>query len=240
MIGFTIVLRKRKKARARSFGNRKKKMKIKKYYFLPLVFLVVFAIGASFFTEKEDDSTTEEITTANINVFKEINDYSEYYMPVVMNNFTSYEKGEEIENSMLIKLGIWSLLCTGEANEYASFNGKIHIPAEKVEERIIKLFSGEIRMKKQSIKEATYSIGYDNKTDCFIIPTIAFSPEYTPSLESVAAKNSKTILTVGCLKSDSYKQDSSGNTVAPEAEKRIIIILQKGKNGYFIQSISEE
>ena len=69
---------------------------------------------------------------------------------------------------------------------------------------------------------------------------MGFFPEYSALLKSVTAEKDKIKLSVECLKSDSFKQDSSGKTVFPEAEKNIIIILKKSKNSYYIESVYEE
>lgn len=241
MIGFTIVLGKRRKKAAPKRHRRKvKKSRRKIYYFLPVVFIMVFAVIASFFIGDEEKVIEENSLIQDISVFKEINDYSAYYMPVVMNNFCSYKKGDKIENETLVKLGVWSILCTDDMSEYEAFDGELAIPADKVKERINLLFSDEIEFENTSTENEKIKIEFDETTDSYVIPTSGFSPEYSPVLESVSVKKNKTILTVGCLKRESFKQDSSGKTILPEAEKKIILTLTEDKKGYHIEEISEE
>ncbi len=231
MIGFTISLNRRK------IKNKHKKTGKKFLYFLPVIFIMIFAICASFFVDKKDEEIKENKTNS-IEVFKAIDNYSVYYLPVVMNEFFSYEKGEKIENDMLIRLGVWSILLTEDTEKYEAFDGELTLPKGDVEERIELLFSEEINIENTSAEGKNYSIRYDEETEHYVIPTQGFSPNYSGVLQSVEAKSGKTVLSVGCLKSDSFKQDSSGNTVLPEAEKKIEIVLKKKDDRFYIESIS--
>lgn len=239
MVGFTIVL-----GRKRNYFTRRKNkinFKIKKQYFVLTVLLISAVIGVSFFSSKKEEQTeTVEVTTRSFNAFKEINDYSEYYLPIVMADFTSYKKGEKIGNDTVIKLGIWSILSAKSKKDYETFGGKLYIPKKDLEERVSSFFQDDIKVENKSINDKNYSIVFDRNTECYIVPTIGFSPEFTPVLESVSVKNNNTILTVGYLRGENYKQDSSGNTVAPEAEKRIFINLKKSEDGYYIEAVSGE
>ncbi len=232
MIGFTIVLKQRK----RKVHRRKKvKSRRKYYYLLPVIFIMIFSVCAAFFTKKEEP-ISEKYEANNIQVFKKIDDYSAYYNPVVLNGFFSYEKGDGVENETLVNLGVWSILCTEETKKYEVFDGELLISSKEVKERIKLLFSEDISFKDTS----SGKIIYDKTTENYTIPTIGFSPEYSAVLKSVTAEKGKTVLNVGCLKSESFKQDSFGNTVIPEAEKNIVITLKKEDDVFHIETISEE
>lgn len=228
MFGTTIVLRKKKKRNRKNF-----------YYFVPIIFIIIFSIAISSFVKKEE-MVREETKADSIEVFKEINDYSLYYIPVVMNNFFNYKKGDLIDNETLIKMSIMSIICTEDVEQYEVFDGEIILPAQVLAERAEKLFSKDVNIKNSSIKSENFEVEYNKENDLYIIPIVAFLPEYAPVLESVAVKNKETVLTIGCLKSDSFKQDSSGNTVIPEADKRIILTLIKENNEFYISGVSEE
>ncbi len=228
MTGFTIVLKRRK-----PYHRNKKR---KKYvYFLPVIIIAIFSVfAAGFFENNEEEKIILE--TDNIQVFKEINDFSEYYNPVVMNKLFSYKKGDKIENEKLLSIAVWSILCTEDKEKYELFDGKLSIPEEKVKSRINKLFSEDVEYENTS----TDSIFYDKKSNCYNVPTVGFFSEYSGILKSVTAEKDKTKLFIECLKSDSFKQDSSGKTVFPEAEKSLIIILKNNKGSHYIESIYEE
>lgn len=230
MIGFTIVLNKRKRHRRKREKNRRKFI-----YFLPVILIAVFSVCVSFLI-KDDKEENISYTADDIQVFKAVDDYSAYYNPIVINEFFSYEKGDKIENETLVRLGVWSILCTEERGKYESFDGKLSIKKEEVEERVRMLFSEKVSFENVSSEE----IIFDKKAECYIIPVMGFSPEYSAVLRSVKAEKGKTELTVGCLESNSFKQDSSGKTVLPEADKNVVITLVKDKNSYFIESVSEE
>lgn len=229
MKGFTIVLKKKRKY---------KKYRFKVIYFVPIVVAVFFAITLNFIKGKKQEENFT-MPPQEIIDFKTSGDYAEYYMPVVIDGFFLYKKGDKTENKTLIKLAVWSVLCSENTADYEAFDGELVIPADVVEERVKQLFSQDVSLTDETVNEEKYSITFDKDTDSYFIPTMGFTPEYTPVLESAETKKDKTILTVGCLKSENYKQDSLGNTVAPEAEKRLIITLKKSEEGYYIEEISE-
>lgn len=231
MIGFTVVLNKRKR-----HSRKKEKNRRKIFYFLPVILIAVFSVFVSFFLKEDGTADNINYAAEDIQVFKTVDDYSAYYNPIVMNGFFSYKKGEEIESEMLVSLAVWSILSTEETEKYEVFDGKLSIKKDEVEERVRMLFSEKVSFENLSSGE----IIFDKNSGCYIIPTMGFSPEYSPVLESVKAEKEKVKLTVGCLKSESFKQDSSGKTVLPEAEKSIVITLAKDENSYYIESVSEE
>lgn len=235
MIGFTIVLKKRKR---RHIKKRKKTGK-KFLYFLPVIFIMIFSVCASFFIGDEDEKISKrEQITDSISVFREIDDYSLYYLPVVMNEFFEYKSGQDLSDDMIITIGVLSILSTESTEKYEAFDGELVIGEKELKERAETIFSEDIVYKNKTPENSQYKIYYDKETENYIIPTQGFSPRYSAVLESVTAKGNETVLSVGCLENSSFKQDSSGNTVIPEAEKKIEIILKKDKNGYYIDQIS--
>lgn len=230
MIGFTITLKKRK-----PYFKHKNEKRKKYIYFLPIIIIAVFSVFVAGFFDKEETEKIEH-KPDDIRVFKEINDFSAYYNPVVMNGFFSYEKGDEIENEKLLNIAVWSILSTENKEKYELFDGELSIPEEVVKDRIKLLFSDNVEYENTS----TENIIFDKKSKCYNVPTMGFFSEYSGVLKSVTAEKDKTKLTVECLKSESFKQDSFGKTVFPEAEKSIIIVLKKSKDSYYIASIYEE
>lgn len=230
MIGFTVVLKKRKRKKFRTDRNRKKLL-----YFMPVILIAILSVFAGSFL-KEDKKESENFIAEDINVFKEINDFSAYYNPVVMNGFFKYKKGDSIENEKLVELSIWSIICTEGTGKYQAFDGELCISQEDVEDRVRLLFSDKCQLENTS----SGKIIYDETEKSYSLPTMGFSPEYSAVLKSVTTEREKTILTVGCLKNESFKQDGSGKTVIPEAEKNIIITLKKQNDSFYIEEISEE
>lgn len=227
MTGFTISLKRRKRR-----GVKKEKSRQKFLFFLPVILIAVFSLFLSFFL-KEDETEEKNYSSDGIQVFKSIDDYSAYYNPIVINGFFDYAQGDRVENEMLVKIGVWSILCTEERENYASLDDKLYIKKEEVEERVKMIFSEKIKFKNVSSEE----ILFDESSGYYVVPVIGFSPEYSAVLESVKGEKKGTVLTVGCLKRESFKQNSSGETVLPEAEKRISITLVKGEKSYFIHEI---
>ncbi len=232
MVGFTIVLKKRNRKKFRNKGDKNRK---KLLYFLPVILIAILSVFAGSFL-KEDKTESENFVAEDINVFKEIDDFSAYYNPVVMNRFFAYKKGMTIENEKLVELSVWSIICTEETDKYQAFDGELCIPKWDIEDRVRLLFSDKCEFENTS----SGKIVYDEKTGCYKIPTLGFSPEYSAVLKSVTAERETTKLTVGCLKNESFKQDGSGKTVIPEAEKNITITLKKHDKSFYIEEISEE
>lgn len=230
MIGFTVVLKKRKRKNFPTYKNRKKLL-----YFLPVIMIAVLSVFAGGFL-KEDKTENETFIAEDIEVFKEINDFSAYYNPVVMNGFFAYKKGDSIENEKLVELSIWSIICTEGTEKYQAFDGELCIPQKDVEDRVRLLFSDKCHFENTS----SGKIAYDKSEKSYSLPTMGYSPEYSAVLKSVTAEKETTVLTVGCLKNESFKQDGSGKTVIPEAEKNIIITLKKQNDSFYIEEISEE
>ncbi len=230
MIGFTITLKKRK-----PYSRYKNKKRKKYIYFLPVIIIAVFSVFvAGFFGEEEEEKI--EIRTDGIQIFKEINNFSAYCNPIVMNGFFSYEKGDEIESEKLLNIAVWSILSTEKKEKYELFDGELSIPEKDVRDRIKQLFSEDVEYETTS----TDYIIFDEKSNCYNVPTMGFFSEYSGILKSVKAEKDRTKLSVECLKSNAFKQDSSGKTVFPEAEKSVIIILKKGENSHYIERIYEE
>lgn len=232
MVGFTIVLKKRKRKR---FCDKREKNRKKLLYFLPVILIAILSVFAGTFLE-EDKTESKKFVAEDIKVFKEINDFSAYYNPVVMNGFFQYKNGDSIENEKLVELSVWSIICTEGTDKYQVFDGELCFPQEDIEDRVKLLFSDKCTFENMS----SGKIAYSEKERCYKIPTIGYSPEYSAVLKSVTAERESTKLIVGCLKNESFKQDGSGKTVIPEAEKNIIITLKKRNNSFYIEEISEE
>lgn len=236
MVNFTIVLHKKRKKRF----TRKNKTGRKIRYFLPVILIVASSVAASFFVGDTQVKTEKEYEADGIEVFKKTDDYSVYYMPIVVNEFYSYKQGQSLENETLVKLAVWSIILNEDTSEYEAFEGKLVIDAQEVAARVKTLFSKKVSFENTSAKGENYKIEYDKATDNYIVPVLGFSPEYSGVLESVTVQNGKTVLRVGCLKSENFKQDSSGNTVLPEAEKTVVIVLPRQNGELYIDEISEE
>ncbi len=229
MTGFTIVLKKKR----RKYPYKKTKNRRKIIYLLPVILIAFFSVFVSFFL-KEDEAESERNTSVDIQTFKTVDDYSAYYNPVVINEFFSYECGDKVEDKTLVKLAVWSILCTEEKEKYESFDGMMTIKKEEIEERVKLLFSEKISFENVSSDE----IIYDEKAEMYTVPLMGFSPQYSALLHSVKAEKGKTKITVGCLERESFKQDSHGKTVFPAADKMIEITLSKNKKSFYIESIS--
>ncbi len=231
MISFTVVLKKRKR---KNFHTKNKKVNRKFFYFLPVILISVFSVCVAGLFEKEESENI--FPKKDIQVFKETDDYSLYYNPVVINGFFDYRQGDKIDNETLVKLGVWSIICTEDTEKYEMYDGELTISEKEIEERVKLLFSDKTEFESTS----SGKIVFDEKSHVYNIPTMGFSPEYSAVLKSVTAEKNKVRLVVDCLKNVSFKQDSLGNTVLPEAEKSIVITLKKDKNSFYIESVSEE
>ncbi len=206
---------------------------------LPVILIMIFSVCVSFFSSEKGEYE-ENFEKNAVDIFKEENDYSMYFLPLVINDFFSYEKGEEINNETLASIGVWSIISSEDMQKYEAFDGELVIPSGRVEERIKELFSDEILFENTSVESENFEIIYEKDSQSYTVPTLGYSPNYSAVLQSVISKSDETVLIVGCLESESFKQDSSGKTVLPEAEKIIEIVLKKENGKFCIHKVSEE
>lgn len=253
MYGFTIALRRNKynkrskkksdtdRIRRRTSETKAKKPKIKFSKFLPMIFLVFAVIaGVVFSGEQPTESAQENVSVSkkSIDCFVLPEDeYSFYYVPVVINSIEEYGEKDEVSDGMIAAC-CWSLLADKDSKEkYEVFDEKTVIPEKDVNERAQELFGKKIKFENRSVNINGCKFEF-NGSD-YTIETTGMTPTFLPKLLKLESESGKVTLTVGCLKNDEYVQDSNGNTVEPDPSKKLRFILKGDGDDLYISSIEQ-
>ena len=254
MYGFTIVLRRKNKyqsdlkrakrncengrTRRRIAAPKNRKLPIRFSKLLPMVFLVfAVAVGAVLSKNQPSGAAAEKQKTENsIDIFVlPEDDYSFYYVPLVINGIEEYDEGDGVTDEMIAAC-CWSLLSDSEAGEkYELFDEKTIIPKEDVQERFEKIFGRKTEIKNRSVN--VNGCKFDYSDGKYTIETTGMIPPYLPKLLKRESESGKVTLTVGCLKNDEYAQDKDGNTVEPTPKKRLKFVLEGRENELYVKSV---
>lgn len=254
MYGFTIVLRRKNKyqrdikksERSRSSQRKRKsgisskgKKPIKLSKLLPMVFLVcAVAVGAVLSKDYNAEVADEKVsvTSKGIDFFTlPEDDYSFYYVPLVINDIEKYDENDPVSDEVIAAC-CWSLLSDSDAKEkYEFFDEKTVIPEKDVQERFEKLFGRKTQIEHRSVNINGCKFDYSDEN--YSIEITGMTPTYLPKLLKLESEYGKVTLTVGCLKNDEYVQDINGNTVEPEAKKRLTFVLKGNGNDLYIKSV---
>ena len=71
------------------------------------------------------------------------------------------------------------------------------------------------------------------------MPITGITALYSPMIADVSEKGSSTILTVGYLASEDWRQAENGDMIAPEPVKYMKIYLRKNGDDFYISSIKQ-
>ena len=168
-----------------------------------------------------------------------IDDYNTMLTPVVMNDPDTFDDISKANMNELMDISIWSILKSNlspDTYEYSD-NGMI-IPEADVTAQFKKLFGTEIEPVQATVTGYGYEFVYDAAKKSYIIPITGIEPTYTPDVVDVAKKSNMIVLTVGCLSSEKWAQDSDGKMVAPEPDKYIKVTLRENSDGgYYISAL---
>ena len=252
MYGFTIVLRKKNKAisgrndfkkreRRRTASRQKKRIlpfKISKL--LPMIFLICAVLTAVFLPENKIEEGAENkkkkfSASELLNISKD--DYSFYYIPIVLNDIENLEKNQDVTDEM-ISACCWSLIYDDDAKQkYECFDTETVIPKKDVEERFEKLFGKKLQFDNRSVD--INGCKFEYKDENYVISITGTIPRFLPKLLKFESEPGKVVLTVGCLKSDEYVQDENANTYEPDPYKKLEITLSGDENDYCITKIKK-
>ena len=223
--------------RKRSYEN-KKRFPIKPSKLLPMAFLIcAVAVGAVLSKDYTAETAQESVGNAKpINYFVlPEDDYSFYYVPLVINGIEEYKKGEAVSDEMVAAC-CWSLLSDSSSKEkYEFFDEKTVIPEDDVTKRASKLFGTGLKLEHRSVNINGCRFEYEEHN--YNIEITGMTPTFLPKLLKLESEYGKVTLIVGCLKNDEYVQDKDGNTVEPKPTKRLKFILTDDGDGLYVKSV---
>ncbi|MGN1117021.1 MAG: hypothetical protein ACI4RU_00265, partial [Acutalibacteraceae bacterium] len=141
----------------------------------------------------------------------------------------------------LISISIWSLL-KGDINpdSFENKNGGMLVPVSLIEEEFTKLFGKDVTPVHQTVEGGEgIQFEYSKKDNGYIVPITGINALYSPMIADVSEKGSSTILTVGYLASEDWRQAENGDMIAPEPVKYMKIYLRKNGDDFYISSIKQ-
>lgn len=167
--------------------------------------------------------------------------YKEFIAPVIMNDPDAFDDVINANQSQLISISIWSLLKSGiDPDSFENKNGGMLIPVTLIEEEFTKLFGKDVEPVHQTVEGGQgIQFEYSKKDKAYIIPITGITALYSPMIADVSEKGSSTILTVGYLASEDWRQADNGDMIAPEPVKYMKIYLRKNGDDYYISSIKQ-
>lgn len=167
--------------------------------------------------------------------------YKEFIAPVIMNDPDAFDDVINANQSQLISISIWSLL-KGDINpdSFENKNGGMLVPASLIEEEFTKLFGKDVTPVHQTVEGGEgIQFEYSKKDKGYIVPITGITALYSPMIADVSEKGSSTILTVGYLASEDWRQAENGDMIAPEPVKYMKIYLRKNGDDFYISSIKQ-
>lgn len=243
MYGFTIVLKKKNHSSVKGFKSvnqgrrksyrRRKPLRISK--FVPIFFLMLTLSVAVAVSKLGDGNEYKEVDSPKDNLSETESDYEFYYNPIVINDIEEYDEQSVNATDGMITACCWSLIEENGKGKYECFGNKSIIPSEDVEERLHELFGDKMKIENRTVKSGETEFVFSDGS--YYVPITGFVPLYFPKLIDVKEDKEGVILTVGCMKSTDYLQNSKGKMVEPEVSKKLKIWLKKENNKEYIRKV---
>ncbi len=167
--------------------------------------------------------------------------YKELIAPVIMNDPDAFDDVINANQSQLISISIWSLLKSDiDPDAFENKNGGMLVPASLIEEEFTKLFGKDVSPVHQTVEGGQgIQFEYSKEDGAYIVPITGITALYSPIIADVSEKGSSTILTVGYLASEDWRQAENGDMIPPEPVKYMKIYLRKNDGSYYISSIKQ-
>lgn len=167
--------------------------------------------------------------------------YKQLIAPVIMNDPDAFDDVINANQSQLISISIWSLLKGDiDPDSFESKKGGMLVPVTLIEEEFTKLFGKDVTPTHQTVEGGQgIQFEYSKSDKAYIVPITGITALYSPTITEVSEKGSSTILTVGYLASEDWRQDENGDMIAPEPVKYMKIYLRKNGDDYYISSIKQ-
>lgn len=179
--------------------------------------------------------------SSSLNSSGNTDEYKEFIAPVIMNDPDPFDDVINANQSQLISISIWSLLKGDiDPDSFENKNGGMLVPASLIEDEFKKLFGSDVSPVHQTVEGGQgIQFEYSKGDKAYIVPITGITSLYSPMIADISEKGSSTILTVGYLASEDWKQDKNGDMIPPEPVKYMKIYLRKNDSGYYISSIKQ-
>jgi len=163
--------------------------------------------------------------------------------PVVMFDPVPFETPTDLENRQLLLYSMWANLGSEKRNTYSyDENAELIVPASDLEVAAANLFGPDIVLTHETFGDYQTTYYYDEERNIYNVPVSAQLYVYTPQVESIElASRDVYNVKVGYIppQGDAWTTDFSGNKNQPTAEKSMIYVMQKTRNGYYILALRD-
>ncbi|MEM1484686.1 hypothetical protein V6615_07355 [Oscillospiraceae bacterium PP1C4] len=182
-----------------------------------------------------------DFTRSLLDNSKEKQKFEQIILPVLMFDPVPFEKAADANPLFLLQTSLWSTLL-GEKRDSYQFDAmnRLIVPASDVDVTCAKLFGPDVKLEHQSFGDYETSYVYDESTKTYYAMVASQTGMYTPSVERVVKKGDVFTLTVGYVPpANAWTQGLSGETKAPEPDKRMIYELLKVKDHFQLMAIRD-
>ena len=161
--------------------------------------------------------------------------------PVVMFDPLAFEDPEQLDNTVLLQMSMWSTLLGENRDKYTyddDFN--LIVPASDLDVEARKLFGDRVTLEHQTFGDYEYSYRYVSSSKTYSVPVGAQALQYSPRIESMTEEDGTYYLKVGYIAPDTlWDVNTTGEETIKEADKYMIYVVEKQETGYVLVAVRE-
>lgn len=167
--------------------------------------------------------------------------FERYLSPVVMFDPKPFADIKDADENWMVETAIWAALNENEsAGTYTvTADSKEIIPTKDITNYYQKYFGKQGVPKFNSFNSNEFDYEFNSKEQSYYIPLIAVTNYVMPKVVEIKHSLNNVTLTVGYISSENWGQDANGNTMAPNPEKYMNIVLEGSKGNFELKSITE-
>jgi len=161
--------------------------------------------------------------------------------PVVMFDPLAFEDPEQLDNTVLLQMSMWSTLLGENRDKYTyddDFN--LIVPASDLDVEARKLFGDRVTLEHQTFGDYEYNYRYVSSSKTYSVPVGAQALQYSPRIESMTEEDGTYYLKVGYIAPDTlWDVNTTGEETVKEADKYMIYVVEKQETGYVLVAVRE-
>ena len=209
----------------------KTRKKHRTLYFIVGLLIVIFAVVGIVNTAIATVNGIQYVS----NRTEEKNQFRLFLYPVVAIDPPSFEKTENIPNSIMINAALSKILLTQDTSKYNRDMGVIYIPEFDVETAAKSIYGGSITITHETVGSAQNEATYVPDKKAYSVSDSQRTPNYVPQITEISNVGETFTLTV-----EYYLPtvDIEGLSVKSESEKTMIYTVTKSGERMTITSIS--
>lgn len=172
------------------------KPKIKRFYFVFAVFVIVMAIIGCISTVR----TAVDITARLVDNTALKQELAQFIFPVVVNDIAPFESASDIPNSSKVTCAVWNILINKDTKNYEASMGGLTIPEYDVMASCKDIFGSSAMLEHQTVGTAEVRFTYDEENHVYYANKNIRYLTYAPYIVSMDESDNGTFkLIVGYL-----------------------------------------